>query len=129
MIFIRGVFSREMLVSIWFVFEKLSSNLPDISTRLLVHHYKSFSELWEHKSDYARGQWEQDNCTDLVPIHYTLHHKSLNCYNISFLESPSCLKYSAIAIYGRVIVYCLCLKYTKIKLTIVLFSLQRVLIC
>lgn len=87
--------------------------------------YKS-SESWEHKA-CAQGQWQQDNCRDLVPLNYAQLHKSLNCHNLSLLEFSSCLKYSAVAIYERYILCCLCLKCIKTKLKFWAFTLQQVL--
>lgn len=100
----------------WFGKKKLRLELTAWKTFLFFSWsscYKTFAEWWEHKSDYAWGQWEQDNCMDLVPIHYAQCHKSPNCHNLSFLESPSCLKYSTIAMYGRATLYCVCLVLSK----------------
>lgn len=90
MICIRGVSFREILLSIWF--GKIL-NAEVIAYKIFLFFswsssYKFFPELWEDKSNYVQDQWEQDNCIDLVPIHYTQHHQSLNCHNLSFLESP-----------------------------------------
>lgn len=118
MICIRGVSFRETLLSIWF---GKTLNIEVTAYKMFLFFswstsYKFFPESWEHKSDYAQGQWEQDNCIDLVPIRYTQHHQSLKCHDLSFLESPRCLKYSTIAIYGRTILYCLCLKCYQNKI-------------